>query len=450
MPVALPPKMSSTKNDSVEVNAVVGQPQACCLTSTVLMQALIDSGYGERVAIFRTVFHYAEDGSALCNACGMQIGQHADRSDPVMVVTESTSRSDNEVTFPAPDCTIQQYSRNRALQHFTIGTVTSIPLHWVGAAWYAPFVDFVSHSRDEGSYRVHALLHYRCNIKRCGKLFEVEGPLLDRQKNAPIGPVSLKTMGSGETIEAHMGRIHGLKHLPARRFATRLFDCCKDPAFATTCCIAYCSTMIPCEDCDRGVPTCNSIGRVFSSYPTSLRSEMVRGISFVHSAQLGQAQCACPLFFGLVIDWSLGIMPLFGLGFLVASIVTLFGFPCNSDSLPPLLCWPCYHHRRQLVQVLGADETPFQSRVKATCCCYCSEVQVWRELKASGVWAGLLCSTASEEDREDMSASAVRQRYSVDGAYAVRATSVEGERLLQGVRKRILDGPAPNLCYGMK
>jgi hypothetical protein len=139
-----------------------------------------------------------------------------------------------------------------------------------------------------------------------------------------------------------------------------------------------------------------------------------------------------------------------GLGFLVASIVTLFGFPCNSDSLPPLLCLTCYKHRRLLVQVLGADETPFQSRVKATCCCYCSEVQVWRELKASGVWAGLLCCTASEEDREYMSASAVRQRYSVDGAYAVRATSVEGERLLQGVREQIFDGPAPNLCYRMK
>jgi hypothetical protein len=65
------------------------------------------------------------------------------------------------------------------------------------------------------------------------------------------------------------------------------------------------------------------------------------------------------------------------------------------------------------------------------------------------VWAGLLCCTASEEDREYMSASAVRQRYSVDGAYAVRATSVEGERLLQGVCKKIFDGPAPNLCYHM-
>jgi hypothetical protein len=449
--------MSSTKNSAFEVNAVVGQPQACRLTRTELMQALIDSGYGEREAVYRALLRRAEDGSALCNSCGMRIGQHADRSDPLVVTADSVvvaadpalRRDDNEVTFPAPDCTIQQYCRDPALHDYTIlSSVSPVPLHWVGATWYAPFVDYVDYSQRVST---HALLKYRCNMDGCGKLFEVAGPRVDSKNKAPIGPVSLKTRSSGETIEAHMEYVHGLKHLPAGRFATRLFDCCKDPAFTTTCCIVYTSTM-PLGG-DRGVPTCCAINRVFNRHavPLSICAEMVEdphGISFVDSASLDKVQCQWHLAF--VVMYDLLMMPLMGSGFLVASIVTLFGFPCNSDSLPPLLCFTCYKHRRLLVQVLGADETPFQSRVKATFCCYCSEVQVWRELKASGVWAGLLCCTASEEDREYMSASAVRQRYSVDGAYAVRATSVEGEQLLQGVREQIFDGPDPNLCYAMK
>jgi hypothetical protein len=444
--------MPPMKNKPFEVNVVVGQPQACRLTRTELMQALIDSGYGERVAIFRTLLRCADDGSALCNSCGLQIGQHADRSDAVVVAADPVSRrDDNESTFPVPDCTFQQYSQNPAIHDYTIlGSVSPVPLHWVGAAWYAPFLDFVSHSRDEGRYRVHALLHYRCNMEGCGKVFEVEGALVDSKNKAPVGPVSLKTMCDWGTIEAHMERVHKLKHLPAGRFATRLFDCCKDPVFATTCCIVY-TSLVPLEG-DRGVPTCSAISRVFNGHHLSgswaAVVEYPRGISFVHSAPLDKVQCQCHLVFAVMYD--LLMMPLAALGFLVASVVTLFGFPCNSDSLPPLLCCTCYKHRRLLVQVLGADETPFQSRVKATCCCYCSEVQVWRELKASGVWAGLLCCTASEEDHEYMSASAVRQRYSVDGAYAVRATSVEGERLLQGVRAQIFDSPAPNLCYRMQ
>jgi hypothetical protein len=47
-----------------------------------------------------------------------------------------------------------------------------------------------------------------------------------------------------------------------------------------------------------------------------------------------------------------------------------------------------------------------------------------------------------------MKPSEVRQRYLVDGAYAVRATSIVGARLLPTVRERI-DGPPPNMCYRM-
>jgi hypothetical protein len=135
-------------------------------------------------------------------------------------------------------------------------------------------------------------------MEGCGKLFEVAGPRVDSKNNAPIGPVSLKTMSSGETIEAHMEYVHGLKHLPAGRFATRLFDCCKDPAFATTCCIAYTSTM-PLEG-DRGVPTCCAINRVFNRHavPLSICPEMVEDPSSWHLFRrlrfIGQCSVSVP------------------------------------------------------------------------------------------------------------------------------------------------------------
>jgi hypothetical protein len=450
---SLPLQMSLNKSDFVEVNAVVGQPQPCQLTCAVLTQALVDSGYGKRVDIFRALLRRAEDGSALCNSCGLPIGQHAGRNDPVSVATGLAQRHDNDGFFPAPNCTIPHYSRNVTVRHSQIGAVSPVPLHWVGAAWYATFVDFVGHSRDVASRytAVHAALKYRCNIEDCGQVFEVEGsPLAWKSKPVPAGPVSLRTMGNGETIESHMEHVHGLKHLPAGRLATRLFDCCKDPV-AMTCCFAYGSSLTCTGD---RLSTCGAIDRVFRNHtsPNSLALFGAtlpdpRGITFVYSAPLDEVQCQCWLICGVMFDWAL--CPIVQSVLAVASIVTLFGFPCNSDSLPPFLCWPCYDHRRKLVAILGAAETPFQSRVKATFCCYCSEVQVWRELKASGVWPGLLCCTASAEDREYMSASAVRQRYSVDGAYSVRATSVEGARLLSAVHERFVAESASNLCYGM-
>jgi hypothetical protein len=458
----------ATKNEPVEAHAVIGQIQACRMTRSELMTALTESGFGERDAVYRAFFRKGEDGAALCNTCGLQIGHHADRSDAVAAVAAEpvSRREEDEVAFPPPDCTVQQYSQDAKRRHPQIGASSPYPPHWVGAAWYAPLIDFVGHSRNESTVTVHkrknhttvittthALLKYRCTIEDCGKVFEVEGPRVDNSTSAAVGPVSLKTMGNGESIEAHMERVHGLKHLPAGRIATRLFDCCKDPAVAMTCCVA-CLPFACSGRQDHGLAPCCAIARVFAGQvePGCCTQVAIvpRGRSVVSSAPLDEVQCHAGMLCNAVLILAAAHGAIFFALGLVGSIVTLCGFPCNSDSLPPILCSPCYGHRRTLVQVLDADETPFQSRVKATFCCYCSEVQVWRELKASGVWPGLLCCTASEEDREYMSASAVRQRFSVDGAYAVRATSAEGERLLPAVRERLFDTPAPNLCYGMK
>jgi hypothetical protein len=173
----------------------------------------------------------------------------------------------------------------------------------------------------------------------------------------------------------------------------------------------------------------------------------VRGRTTVDSTPLDRCQChPCMCVSTFYIVYAAIYYPFM----VVGAIFTLCGFPCNSDSLPPLMCHACYVHRRQMVRALDADESRCCTRTKATFCCYCSEVQVWREIKASGVWPGQMFCWAWESDRAYMSRNAVRGRYSVDGDYAVEATTAEGTRLLSGLRERILDDPVPNLCYRMK
>jgi hypothetical protein len=436
------------------MSIVLGVPQPCRMTQPEFMQALERSGYGENDAVYRTFFHRADDGSALCNTCGLPIGHHPN-TDPVVVPAErpSSRRGESEIPFPPPDCTIQQYCDNPKLQHPFVGAVTPYPPHWVGAAWYASLIAFVGHSHNEATtvhhsgklpYRKttsHALLKYRCTIDGCGKVFEVEGPLVDPKNSASAGPVFLRTMGNGESIEAHMSSTHGLKHLPAGRFATRLFDCCKDPVFAINGCIPNAANGL-------FLPFDTRV-RVFDSFTTFEETDIRPGHSFVYSTPLNDVQCDTPMcclnFLTWVLQWCAVVMTV---SLTLFGVLTVCGFPCNDDCFPPIPCCSCYYRRRRLVQVLGADESPACTRAKATFCCYCSEVQVRREIKASGVWPGLLCCEASEEDREYMKPSEVRQRYLVDGAYAVRATSIVGARLLPTARERI-DGPPPNMCYRM-
>jgi hypothetical protein len=221
----------AAKNHPVGADAtVVGVPQLPCrMTRPEFMQALERSGYGERDAVYRTFFHRADDGSPLCNTCGLPIGHHSN-SDPAVVVPvpepPSSRRGESEIPFPPPDCTIQQYCNNPKLQHPYVGAVTPYPPHWVGAAWYASLIEFVGHSRNETTTvhyggknphsitTAHALLKYRCTIDGCGKVFEVEGPVVDPKNSASAGPVFLRTMGNGESIEAHMSSTHGLLRRP--------------------------------------------------------------------------------------------------------------------------------------------------------------------------------------------------------------------------------------------
>jgi hypothetical protein len=87
--------------EPVAVDAtVVGLPQPCRMTRPEFVQALERSGYGERDVVYRTFFHRADNGSALCNSCGLPIGYHAN-TDPAVVPVPaeppSSRRRDSEI-----------------------------------------------------------------------------------------------------------------------------------------------------------------------------------------------------------------------------------------------------------------------------------------------------------------------------------------------------------------
>jgi hypothetical protein len=89
--------------EPVAVDAtVVGLPQPCRMTRPEFVQALERSGYGERDVVYRTFFHRADNGSALCNSCGLPIGYHAN-TDPAVVPVPAASRSsrgEGKIPFP--------------------------------------------------------------------------------------------------------------------------------------------------------------------------------------------------------------------------------------------------------------------------------------------------------------------------------------------------------------
>jgi hypothetical protein len=96
----------------------------------------------------------------------------------------------------------------------------------------------------------------------------------------------------------------------------------------------------------------------------------------------------------------------------------------------------------------SAPPSPTPPRAKVVFCCPCSELQLWREVRASGVWPGLPCCRASQADLAYMTPNAVRQRYEVDGHYGVKATTAEGQGLLTMLRQRpVADVP---LCFDMR
>jgi hypothetical protein len=176
------------------------------------------------------------------------------------------TRRDEAVEFPPPDTTIEEYGSNPTLRLPENGAVAPYPLHWVGAAWYVPFVEFAGRSRNgDASSPQRAVLKYRCTLEGCNQLFETEGAPINNALGAAEGPVSLRTMGNGESIEAHMERAHGLKHLPARRFATSLLGCCGDPMTAATC---WCAFLPAVASWDVGLSPCFAVQRVFTGTAT--------------------------------------------------------------------------------------------------------------------------------------------------------------------------------------
>jgi hypothetical protein len=449
-----------------------GIPQSCRFTRSELTKSLADCGYGQNQMMYKAYFRDSGHGDALCASCGLQIGHHPDQADPVVAVPADppAAPADPIMDLPPPNATVDE---------FTVipgrGSVTKYPLHWVGAAWYAPLLEYVGVSRTDttvsmstlgrrGKSRMrtaqirqntHAFLKFKCMLNvsgvPCEHVFETYGVTISNVTGAAVGPVNLMSTGNNESIDAHMERVHGLKHMPAGRFATGLFECCEDPAAVLTCPLAFHPCPCGILQMDQGFSVCCANHKTLWGHTGCCGEPLIPtvGQTVIASAALNEQQCHGAMCGNACMIVVLPHLIVMGALFFVGSLVTLFGFPCNSDAFPPLLCYCCYAHRRELVRRLGSDETNCETRAKSVFCCLCSEVQVWRELKASGVWPGLLCCTASDKDRAYMSQAAVRERYSIDGpySYAVKAVSAEGERLLSAVEGRMFHSPAPKICY---
>jgi hypothetical protein len=173
------------KTDIDEAMALLGVPQSCRFTRSELLRFLHDCGYGTNETMYRVFFRKADDGNPLCSTCGLHVGHHADPSDatvaavPVDATADGMTRRDEEVEFPPPDTTIEEYGSDPTLRLPENGAVAPYPLHWVGAAWYAPFVEFAGRSRNATPAAPSEPLKYRCTLEGCNQLFETEGALMN-------------------------------------------------------------------------------------------------------------------------------------------------------------------------------------------------------------------------------------------------------------------------------
>jgi Cys-rich protein (TIGR01571 family) len=267
------------------------------------------------------------------------------------------------------------------------------------AAKWLPFLDFdgfagIHRDRRGQSF---ARARWRCVApsvdgarRPCGATFVTEGAFLDPKTALPkprraMGMRMISDVGS-TAIAAHFAEQHQLEHAVVGRWSTDLTECCEDPKVAC----AYVA-------CPYAFNTGMSQVRFQGPDTVTCTGECVAG--YVIASPL--------LIFAETIIF-------------VVSVVTACGFPCDSESVPPMSFKESYENRRALVGALGVDESAMRTRCTTVFCLPCSECQMFREQRNSGVWPGLLCCTASDRDRAIMAPSAVRARYTVDGYYGVR------------------------------
>jgi len=453
----------------------------CTYTRQELQQLLKESNYGQNQGAYSAYFQQGSGGGHVCRSCGLGIGAHtsAAASDVQVMSAQpvagtvaaapfGTTTDPDLANLPPPDVRIHDTGSMEAGPATVAGGVVPaaavskscpFPRHWKGGAWFINFLEFdgfagkhveMVGSRKHRRLQTSAQMRWRCVAPNsdhsgpCGETFVTKGVILNPQTLRPDkGAVANMTIvhKAEDAMMKHFEFDHRLEALPPGKWSTTLIgDYCEHPMAALSCCLFPMSCMPMCPD-THGRGFCNA---VTASGPAGVPNQAT-----VAAIGHDEWQCSCPCVCSC--GFSIFFLPhlIVGMTFLgLGSVLTLCGIPCGED-FPLLLCCCCYARRRRFVNALDIDETHVYSRLATFFCCPCSEVQQYRELRNSGVWAGLCCCTASDEDKAAMTPSAVRERYSVDGAYGVQAKSGAGH-----VAKRtasLIDTlPGPKIGWSME
>lgn len=396
------------------MGAVAAPAEPCRFTRGELMKLLADSGYGDNRGMYSAYFRQLPDGGHVCGACSLPIGSHTDAA-----VDTAPAAGAATVDFPAPPANPHEVFKSAIDSDSSNADPYGFlyPEHWSGGAWFAPLLEFQrwramrvqEHDvRGRKGHVTHmpgrASADFTCRVVTstgavCGHVFEIAGYRVNdgRPQGFPDYRLENTTQPS---IEQHMKDAHGLSHRPAGKWTTGLLAICEHPAAACECATSYClvSQCTPVTGdgmcCRTSAPLVESEGLPLTVVGSQLRPNCSGGLG-------------CMVIF---VPFALHATLFFALAF-VGSIVTICGYPCASDSLAPLVCLPCFKKRRALVKKLGVDEGDCATRSAVLFCCACSELQVWRETRNSGVWPGLLCCAPGEDDRHAMQLGTVRQRY---------------------------------------
>ena len=442
--------------------ATAGEQGRCNYTRGELAAMLERSGYGvEDPAMYAAFFRRDADGRHLCISCGFATGFHdepnPDESNRKAAAAAANHRRRSDAGTPQVTPTHRPMDipppNRRLLEPGAPALLDAVPFpaHWRGGAWFARMLRFEDydyanavHMDDDAKQRVP--VRWRCTALssdgrgECGALLVTMGVVIDRRRGLPIdgAVVSLvpNTGGAAGSLEAHFRDAHRISHTPPAatngRWTTGLDDCCAEPSVACSWLAFPCG--IPCGMSNgRGQSFCEALDR---AAPNDKASQI-----FVRQFDRDGTHCA---FGGMAASalFTFMAVPFIVTG-AVFSVLCCCGEPCDG---PPLVCVSCYTRRRDIVQAIGAEESPSATRWITVCCWPCSECQQWRELRNSGVWPGLLCCTASEQDRALMSAAAVSARYGLDGAGGLHAVSPDRECAALG---SLSDRPYPAVAWAV-
>jgi hypothetical protein len=458
-----------------------GAATACTFTRQELQDLFKESRFGAEQGLYSAYFRADPMGGHVCLACGLPIGRHRAPQGPAGAAGNDDAELLRKVPAPdltreeaierfyrklARDCDSSDSSNGSSADENTARVAAALarsdmrrrPLrlvHWTVDAGYGhgPWMGALEFDGFAGVHRegrkTYATMRWRCVApstdgtgEPCGATFVTDGARLDPGTLLPSkgSTASMSVLhASLDAIADHFKKDHELETFKPGRWSTDLMACCEEPKVALA--FVACPCGLP-YDC-----LCND-GKHRRGFCNALNATVHYG--GLTPADHDAVQCS----FGCVVGHVL-LAPIVAMLSFHASIIALIsaltccGLPCDSDELPPL-CEPCFSRRRQLVDNIGADESSRMSRCITVCCLPCSECQQFREVRNNGAWPGMLCCTASDEDKAIMEPAAVRARFTLGGYYGVRPKDGAGPHAHGAASLLSQDLPGPKMGWSMK